>query len=284
MEKRYGESLDDWNAITDEENHSDHGDLTRSDIAEILYKEACRLDDEKRSKEALCLINVAIENDETIFEYYMKKGVILENLNRFKDSADAYDRALDINENDGIYENKARMLYRWANSLNDKKKALELIDEAIEILPTNFEDRYIEKFWYLKGSILDCLGQPIESRKCYLMAEGFTDEIKRLDDEVDFLRNSADVLINITGTRFYHGLEAFKKGMVVNLIRENDNEHDPDAIRVELNGETLGYVANNEYTLIENVKSATEIRSLKYVRAEVVLIYLDEYVIAKLIE
>ena len=110
------------------------------------------------------------------------------------------------------------------------------------------------------------------------------EEINELDSQIDFLNNSKDTLINITGTRFYFGMEPFRKGVIVKLIRESDNEHDPDAIRVELDGETVGYVANNDYTLIENVKSATEIRQLKIGRAEVVLIYLDEYVIAKLIE
>lgn len=115
------------------------------------------------------------------------------------------------------------------------------------------------------------------------MAEGFTDEIRELDSQVEFLKSSTDTLINITGTRFYFGMEPFEKGVVVDLIKENDNEHDPDAIRVEIEGETVGYVANNEYTLIDNVKSATEIRKLKLSKAEVMLIYLDEYVIARLI-
>lgn len=278
MEKRYGESLDDWQPqISKSEN------LSKSSVAEVLYSEASRLNGEKRHKEALALINVAIENDETVFEYYNLKGIVLENLNRFKESRDSYHKALELESNEEIYENMARMLYRWANTLNDKNKALELIEEAILILPSKSMENYHERFWYLKGSILDCLSRPIESRRAYLIAEGFTDEIKELDEQVEFLKSSKDTLINITGTRFYSGLEVFEKGMTVDLIREDDNEHDPDAIRVELEGKTVGYVANNEYTLIDNVKSATEIRKLDNKKAEVMLIYLDEYVIARLV-
>ena len=280
MDKRYGESLDDWAKQTPK---SPKKDSNQTSVADVMYTEASRLNSEKRYKEALTLINVAIEHNETNFEYYTKKGTVLENLNRFSESYGCYMKALELEENDKTKEQLARMLYKWANSLNDKEKALELIEEAILILPESCRDTYHERFWYLKGSILDCLSRPIDSRRSYLIAEGMTDEIKELDRQVEFLKTSKDTLINITGTRFYFGLEPFKKGMVVNLIRETDNEHDPDAIRVEFEGETVGYVANNDYTLIENVKSASEIRKMENDKAEVVLVYLDEYVIAKLI-
>lgn len=279
MDKKFGESLDDWTAdFTDKKDQS-----VKAGTADVLFLEASRLADEKRYREALCLIDIAIENDNTDFEYYIKKGVILENLNRFRESGEAYEKAIELNDCEEIYENKARMLYRWANSLNDKNRALELIDEAITILPISKNDEYFERFWYMKGSILDCLNRPIESRRCYLMAEGMSDEIKKLDEQVEFLKNTKDTLINITGTRFYYGLEPFRKGLTVNLIREDDNGHDPDAVRVEIDGETVGYVANNEYTLIDNVKSASEIRKFSFKKAEVMMIYLDEYVIARLV-
>lgn len=279
MDKKFGESLDDWTAdFTDKKDQS-----VKAGTADVLFLEASRLADEKRYREALCLIDIAIENDNTDFEYYIKKGVFLENLNRFRESGEAYEKAIELNDCEEIYENKARMLYRWANSLNDKNRALELIDEAITILPMSKNDEYFERFWYMKGSILDCLNRPIESRRCYLMAEGMSDEIKKLDEQVEFLKNTKDTLINITGTRFYYGLEPFRKGVTVNLIREDDNEHDPDAVRVEIDGETVGYVANNEYTLIDNVKSASEIRKFSFKKAEVMMIYLDEYVIARLV-
>ena len=282
MDRKYGESLDHWQTNKKHENRS--GEISKSSIADVLYHESCRLSSKKRFNEALTLINVAIENEETNFEFHNQKAIILENLNRYSESSQSYDRALELSDIDEIYENKARMLYRWANSLNDKNRALNLINEAIEILPVSSKDKYFEKFWYLKGSIFDCLGDAIESRRCYLMAEGMRDEIRELDSQTDFLKSSKEILINITGTRFYFGMEPFRTGIIVNLIMEPDNEHDPDAIRVELEGETVGYVANNDYTLIENVKSATEIKELKISRAEVVLIYLDEYVIAKLLE
>lgn len=269
----FGESLDDWNT-TDKQNQP-------SDVADVLYSEASRLNKAKRYSEALVVINIAIEHEDN-FLFHTEKGNILENLNRFRQSAEEYDRAFEINPSDEITECKARALYKWANSLNDKNQALELINEALLILPEGCQSEYLEKFLYLKGSILDCLGRPIESRKCYMMAEGMVDEIRRLDEEVEYLKNSKDTLINITGTRFYFGLEPFAKGITVNLIREPENEHDSDAIRAEIQGETVGYVANNDYTVIENVKSASEIINMDFKSAEVVMIYLDEYVIAKL--
>ena len=69
------------------------------------------------------------------------------------------------------------------------------------------------------------------------------------------------------------------------LIREPDNEHDPDAIRVDINGKPVGYVANSKWTLIDEAKSATEIKDIikDDQKAKIMFVYLDEYYLAKLI-
>lgn len=277
--RQFGENLDDWLVKTDEIS-----EVPTPDISQTLFKESQRLFDESRPNDALTLINVAIENDTENYEYYSHRAAILESLNRYSEASDAYDRALDLNGSDEIRKNKALMLYSWANSLNDKQKALDIITNAIDIIPDDFETIYREKFWYLKGSILDCLGQSIESRICYMKAEGFTDQIRELESQVEFIKSTTETLISITGTRFYFGIEIFTPGLTVNLVREPENEHDGDAVRVEIDGETVGYVANSEYTLIENIKSASDINKMDFKKAEVIFIYMDEYVIAKLVK
>lgn len=277
-ERQFGENLDDWIVKTSQESEK-----TSESVSDVFFDEAKRLFDDSRANEALTLINVAIEKDGENYRYFTLKAEILESLNRYSEADDAYASAFKLNDIDETREKWALMMYRWANSLNDKTKALKIITDAIEILPEGLKDTYREKFWYLKGSILDCLGQSIDSRICYLKAEGFTDEIKELEGQIEFLKSSKDTLISITGTRFYFGIEIFKPGMTVNLIKEPENEHDPDAIRVEIDGEKVGYVANSEYTLVENIKSASDIRDLDLKKAEVVFIYMDEHVIAKLV-
>ena len=290
MAQEYSKNLDDWfapaNKIEKPEtiSSSDNGAMEKADIAQVLYQEANRLEGEKRYGEALTLINVAIENDPSESRYPLKKALIFEKMNKFSDAYEVYLKLQESESADEIEANFSRLAYKWANSLNDKEKALKLIDEAIFALPDSYRDEYFEKFWYMKGSILDCLGQPLESRKCYLIAEGLTEEVKKLDEEINMLKNSTDTLITVSGTRFYFGLDVFKPGQTLNLIKETDNEHDPDAVRVEIEGETVGYVANSQFTLIEGVKSASEIRSLNFSRAEVLFIYMEEHVIAKLIE
>ena len=78
-------------------------------------------------------------------------------------------------------------------------------------------------------------------------------------------------------------LNRLGRGGVVDLIREPDNIHDRDAIRVEIGGETVGYVANSTRTLIECVKSASDIKNTRSTQAEVQFILFNEWVIAKLI-
>lgn len=56
--------------------------------------------------------------------------------------------------------------------------------------------------------------------------------------------------ITVTGTRHYFGSEFIEPKMILNLVKEPDNDHDREAIRVELPGlGKIGYVANSCYTV-----------------------------------
>lgn len=58
------------------------------------------------------------------------------------------------------------------------------------------------------------------------------------------------IYFTVTGTSHYFGTEFLEKGMKLRLVKEPDNEHDREAIRVELAGlGKLGYVANSPYTV-----------------------------------
>ena len=61
----------------------------------------------------------------------------------------------------------------------------------------------------------------------------------------------------ITGTNHYHGQEFLKPGMSVHLVKEPDNKHDSEAIKVELESlGQIGYVANSPYTVVGESWSA----------------------------
>lgn len=68
------------------------------------------------------------------------------------------------------------------------------------------------------------------------------------------------VLFTITGLNFYYGPEIFKKGMEVKIIKEPDNRHDKEAIKVEIKGlGKVGYVANSTSTVLGDTMSAGRI-------------------------
>lgn len=268
------ETLDGW-AKTDKTE-----EISRADI---FSDEALTLHKKRRNKEALILINLAIERDEAKSDYYNIKGLILKDLYKYRQSLEAFDKSLKLDFKEDVLLNKINMLYAWANSLNDKPKALEIINEAIESTAYISEEIDMEKFWYLKGSILDCLGDKLESKKCYMIAENLQDEITELDGHAEYIKTTSDTLICITGTQFYQSFDVIREGLIVDLIKEDENEHDSDAIRVEVDGMTIGYVANSPHTLVDGVKSASEIRNTTSAKAEIMFLYLYEYIIAKLI-
>ena len=69
------------------------------------------------------------------------------------------------------------------------------------------------------------------------------------------------------------------------MVKDLENEHDPDAIAAVKDNEIVGYVANSPHTLIDEVKSASDIKnSIKdNQKAEILFDFLGEYTIAKLI-
>ena len=156
---------------------------------------------------------------------------------------------------------------------------LELINEAIKILPDGYDSGPYLK---IKGDILNMLGDPVNAKVCYALAAKDYGEVEEAERQLERLK-AGETYINITGIHFYRGFEPFTNGTVVDLIREPDNPDDRDAIRVDINGTTVGYVANSRYTVIKEVKSATDIKNTKSTNAEVQFILFKEWVIAKLI-
>ena len=122
-----------------------------------------------------------------------------------------------------------------------------------------------------------------ESYKSYLIAYKEFDRLEEFKNQVNYLQNTQDTLINIVGSNFYEFTP--ESGVIVDLVRDEENEHDSDAVAVIVDGNTVGFVANNPYTLIDEVKSASDIKSMigENQKAEILFIYLGEYVIAKLI-
>ncbi len=58
------------------------------------------------------------------------------------------------------------------------------------------------------------------------------------------------VYFTIAGMQYRFGNEFLKKGMEVKLIKEPDNPHDKEAIRVDFDGlGQIGYVANSTNTV-----------------------------------
>lgn len=238
---------------------------------------------EKRFEEALDEIDQLLKTDTTDVNYNYR-GLVLDRLSRYAESVESFDMALRLNQSTDIQKNKANALYDWAKVTffpeANYDHALELIDCGLDTLP---ESEDPSEFYFLKAEILEALNLLRQSHKYYLMAHNEFEKLEEFEAQCDYLEKTDDTLINIVGSGFYSYTP--QSGDVVGLVRDCENEHDPDAIAVVVKNETVGYVANNQYTLIDEVKSASDIGNMisDDQKAEILFIYLGEYVIARLL-
>ena len=265
-------------------NQKDGSDNTRQTTFKISKTlKVDNLISNEKYDDALSEINRILKTDANYSNWNLK-AIILAKLKRYEESVECFDKALSLNPSDEIKLNKANSIYNWAKVTffpeGNYEKALRLIDDALNINPDS-EDP--SEFYFLKAEILEALNDLAESQKAYLIAYKEFDKLKELENQIEYLNNTSDTLIIITGSYFYNFTP--EKDIMVNLVKQDDNEHDPDAIAVMLNDELIGYVANSPYTLIDEVKSASDIKKLinDNQNAKILFNYLGEYTIAKLV-
>lgn len=265
------------------DSSDDKGDKTRQ--SRFVIPKTNKIDyliGEEKYTEALSLIEKSLKKDDV--NYWLLKSEIYGSQNEYEKSIDSINNALKINKSAEIRAQKANTLYKWAKVSYfpelEYEKALELIENALKILP-NSEDP--SEFYFLKGEILEALREPVEAKKSYLIAYKEFDKLEEFEAQVEYLNTTDDTLISISGSYFYNFTPS--GDLIVNLVKEDDNEHDPDAIAVYFENEKIGYVANSDYTLIDEVKSATKIKNSlnENAQAKILFVYLDQYIIAKVL-
>ena len=238
---------------------------------------------EQKYDEALVEINKILQSDNDYSNWNLK-GIILDNLKEYEKAIECFDNALNINESSDIKINKANSLYNWGKLSffpeGNYDKALRLINYGLEVLG---ESEDPSEFYFLKAEILEGLNDLVEAQKAYLIAYKEFDRLNELENQIEYINNTSDILIIITGCSFYNFTP--ESGIIVSLVKDIKNEHDPDAIAVMNDESIVGYVANSDYTLIEEVKSASDIKNImnNEQKAEILFDYIGEYTIAKLI-
>lgn len=251
--------------------------------AQEFCRKAWQLRKQNNPKDALIEINKALERCPENADFLNVKAIILQDLQRFDEALKFYDRALSITKNNTILNNKAICILLKLEEKRDSNELsgddMDLINEALEILP---DGENPSRYMAIKGNILFEMGQEVEAILCYYSSDKAFIEKTRRQQEI--MKNSPETFIHIAGAyRYRRGHEGLHEGMIVDLIREPENVHDSDAIRVELKGEKIGYVANSPKNLIDDVKSASELKNNKSTQAEIVFSMAGTYLIAKLI-
>ena len=222
--------------------------------------------------EALHYINLALDLDVRHSNNWNRKAIILEAMERYGESEECYDRSLELYGHPVVSDNRARMLKAWAGHLMEESKklpdGLAMLEEALEKNRMATSAIHADKS---REKPDDYLRQK-DSIKFYIDYE------KKYQKNLETLkRYSREKLFTIAGRKFYKSI-ALKPGMALRLVKEIENEHDPDAIAVYAEDEKIGYVANGTYTKSVLTSSASELQDKFQGTAEAsYLLYLERY-------
>ena len=192
-------------------------------------------------KEALPLFKQSLNTYQRIDDYvtYVWIGDTLINLNRFDDAVNAYEKAIDIINED--YERNVNFFKseRWEGYERIERACDSAREERIERI-SEVDERILYSN-ELKDKAEKSTKINTDSREKLLMEAG----------EMN--------LITITGTQFYDCPE-LESGMKLKLIREPSNQFDSNAIAVYLKDKKIGYVANSLSTAYRLTSMASEIQ------------------------
>ena len=223
--------------------------------AHQLRAEAWALRENGQYQDALNVINRALEYSKH-WKVLNVKAIILEDMGRYDEALRYYDLAL-------------------GNTDDKLNQALKLTGDE--------DDR--SAFFRTKARILALMGKKRETYICNMLANRQYDKVDEFESQSKIIDCARNPLVCIAGRNHYGYSAPTKEGTMVDLIKEPDNEHDGDAIRVEFNAKTVGYVANSTYTMIDGAKSASEIWGMfgERTRARILFVFMQDYLIAELI-
>ena len=122
---------------------------------------------EKKYSKALTLIDESLKNDSD--QYYYFKAIIYDKQEDYEKSINFFNKIK--NQSCEIKSLKSKVLYKRAKisyfPALEYKKALELINEALNTIPENQDP---SEYYFLKGEILEALKDFIGAKKAYLIA------------------------------------------------------------------------------------------------------------------
>ena len=132
--------------------------------ADRLGKQAWDLYLDENYDDAIYKINQALDFDDRHVENWNKKAIILEGLKMYATSENCYNKSLELSKRNMVYDNKARMLFRWAHKLLEESKdipdgsnkleeAKQKCIKAMKALPGENSEEDINQYLRLWDSI-----------------------------------------------------------------------------------------------------------------------------------
>lgn len=208
-----------------------------------------------------------------VYYLYFKPFKDFENILKNVDFETLNDEIKDLKiDNDEEKRDKVKMIYKLAFAIANGEiyekipLAIHLANTVIGLVPKT-DHEMTDKFNRLIGFS--------KERMEFFRKNRETIECIESSDKKD--------LITITGNQFQSPELEFKKGMIFRLIREPQNQYDPEAIAVYYNDEKICYVANSDNTASDLTSKAHDIQDIgENTCAEYLMVY-GGYHIAKII-
>lgn len=149
--------------------------------------ESWKLSNNYEDEKALVLIDIALSYNRNNPNDWNRKGIYLDNLGRFDEALECYDKAQEIKMDDVTSKNKATMFNAWAEDLAKKghyENAKRTLDEALQIFKSL--DEPYEDTLNLKVNILSDYTRKLQENNDFERAREINTEALQILNEIDW--------------------------------------------------------------------------------------------------
>jgi Flp pilus assembly protein TadD len=171
-------------------------------------------------------LTYSLANAQETIEEFVKKGIEYHDAGEYDQAIEAYQQALNLDENSALANYEIAMTYMYAKQYeNSLKHASKVID---------LNDQYLIPAYVTKGNCLDALGKSKKAIKTY------NDALKKIGENYM-------LYYNLGLTHYNQGNQQEAEEAILNAVNSNPNHASSHLL--------LGYLMNNQENKVQSILS-----------------------------